>query len=261
LEPIRLPEVHGVNTRSSLEHILGSFGAFDEKMAEGTKARLNKDKSKVAEMAKETERLTLALAEQVNVRREMNGELQRLCEARLQACYSEFDSLVASKSLRVSERLDALDERISCLDEHFEGEKKRIHAEIEERHKELMEMLGTFRQLFKTECEVRSEREAAIKAEMVKHDADVEARFEAETAARDEVINRLRHELGVNMGSRRMADVHLAAFVNTELQAVRSSLGQAIEVREAEDDRIEVALSTYTAKLQTSLHALNSSTD
>lgn len=259
LEPIRLPEVHGVNTRSSLENILGSFNAFDEKMAEGTKARLTKDNSKVAEMAKETERLTLALAEQVKVRREMNGELQKLCEARLQACYSEFDALLASKSLRVSERLDALDERITCLDELFQGEKKRIQAEIEERHKELMEMLKTFRELFKNECQVRARREAAIKAKMVEHDVSVQGRFEDETKARDEVISRLRSELSRNLGSRQMGDVRLAAFVNAELKDVRAALRDSCETRDAEDDRIEETLSTYTAKLQKSLHALNSS--
>jgi hypothetical protein len=179
--------VRGAQTGSRLNDVLRSFDPFDDRMLEGTRARLLKDKEKVDEMTRETDRLTKALASQVTVRRDMNQQLQRLCEHYLKNIYIDFDKLVNSKKLRVEERLDALDERITALDAHFTSEKVRIKFEIEERHNELMEMLAKFRQLFAKECSVRSEREATIKKEMKEHDKDVEDRFKEEAEARESV--------------------------------------------------------------------------
>jgi septum formation inhibitor MinC len=179
--------VRGAQTGNRLNDVLRSFDPFDDRMLEGTRARLLKDKEKVDEMTRETDRLTKALASQVTVRRDMNQQLQRLCEHYLKNIYIDFDKLVNSKKLRVEERLDALDERITALDAHFTSEKVRIKFEIEERHNELMEMLAKFRQLFAKECSVRSEREATIKKEMKEHDKDVEDRFKEEAEARESV--------------------------------------------------------------------------
>jgi hypothetical protein len=165
-------DVSGVISAPRLEGLLNSFDPFETKMQEGTKARLLKDKLKVEAMARETDRLTNALSSQVQIRRQMNEQLQRFCEGKLDTCYTEYDALVLDQTTRVEERLEALDERITALDEHFQAEKERIKQEIEERHKELMEMLEKFHQLFEAECTVRAEREAAIKAEMAEHEKE-----------------------------------------------------------------------------------------
>lgn len=101
--------------------------------------------------------------------------------------YREFDELVSTRTTLVEERLDALDERITALDEHFSEEKERISAEIQERHSELMDMLNKFKEMFQLECDVRAEREAAVKADMDDHDQDVKERFEVEAEARESV--------------------------------------------------------------------------
>mmetsp|Transcript_6917 Transcript_6917/g.8350 ORF Transcript_6917/g.8350 Transcript_6917/m.8350 type:complete len:261 (+) Transcript_6917:47-829(+) len=258
MDPIMLPDVKAVNTNVKLTQVLNEFDPFDERMLEGTRARLLKDKSKVDEMTRETDRLTKALAAQVTVRRDMNQQLQRLCENHLKKVYEEFDELVANKKSRVEQRLDALDERITELDEHFTNEKIRIKLEIEERHNELMEMLKKFRQLFTKECAVRTERETAIKKDMSLHDKDVENRFRTEADARGSIISRLRSELSDNIASRRTSDIQFAAFVDSELSEVKSSLNKVSTVREDEDDKIEDMFSDYTRKLQSSLHVVNS---
>lgn len=73
-------KVRGAQTGNRLNDVLRSFDPFDDRMLEGTRARLLKDKEKVDELTRETDRLTKALASQVTVRREMNQQLQRLCE-------------------------------------------------------------------------------------------------------------------------------------------------------------------------------------
>lgn len=212
--------MRGILSEPKLSELISSFDPFDERMQEGTRARLSKDNSKVEEMTRETERLTAALAAQVAVRRDMNQQLQTMCEARvevrpaaaksqaarkrlgfkqlvaltlrcLQASYAEFNELVATRTRLVEERLDALDERITALDEHFSEEKSRIGLEIEERHRELNEMLDKFKALFLQECEERAAREAAIKAEMEDHAVDVEERFGVEAEARETVSRAL----------------------------------------------------------------------
>lgn len=253
-----LPDVSGVISAPRLEGLLNSFDPFETKMQEGTKARLLKDKLKVEAMARETDRLTNALSSQVQIRRQMNEQLQRFCEGKLDTCYTEYDALVLDQTTRVEERLEALDERITALDEHFQAEKERIKQEIEERHKELMEMLEKFHQLFEAECTVRAEREAAIKAEMAEHEKEVGGRFDVEKVAREEVIKILRQELEENITSRRTSDKHFAAFVEAELKVIKQTLAAESQIREQEDDEIEAALSRYTNKLQSSLHIINS---
>jgi len=65
LDPIKLPSVRGLEAAGNLTALLSSFDGHDDRMVEGTRARLRKDKTKIEEMEKETERLTQALATQV----------------------------------------------------------------------------------------------------------------------------------------------------------------------------------------------------
>lgn len=67
-----------------LAELINGFDPFDERMKEGTRARLTKDHLKVEEMTKEMERLTVALSAQVALRRNMNTQLQQKCEARVE---------------------------------------------------------------------------------------------------------------------------------------------------------------------------------
>mmetsp|Transcript_29062 Transcript_29062/g.84867 ORF Transcript_29062/g.84867 Transcript_29062/m.84867 type:complete len:262 (-) Transcript_29062:123-908(-) len=255
---VQLPDVSGAVSRPKLEQLLDGFDPFEEKMQISTRSRLLKDKQKVDAQAKETERLTNALSEQVARRRKTNEDLQRHCEGRMQVAYREYDQLVAERTTRVEQRLEALDERISALDNHFMLEKQRIEREIEERHVELMDMLEKFHVLFEEECAVRAEREAAIKAEMAEHEKDVEQRFKEEKVNREVVIAELQKELGENIQSRNVADHHFETFVDTELEKLKVTFVNERRVREVEDDEIEAALSRYTNKLQSSLHIINS---
>ena len=58
-------QVRGLEAAGNLTALLSSFDGHDDRMVEGTRARLRKDKTKIEEMEKETERLTQALATQV----------------------------------------------------------------------------------------------------------------------------------------------------------------------------------------------------
>ena len=84
----RRQDVKGVISQPKLENLLNSFDPFETKMQEGTQARLLKDKLKVEAMAKETDRLTNTLSQQVQIRRQMNEQLQRFCETKLDTCYT-----------------------------------------------------------------------------------------------------------------------------------------------------------------------------
>ncbi len=77
-------QVRGAVSEPTLSTILGGFDTFDERMDEGKRARLMKDRAKIAEMEAEIERLTKALNSQVNQRREMNQQLQKICETRIE---------------------------------------------------------------------------------------------------------------------------------------------------------------------------------
>jgi len=255
---VQFPDVTGALSRTKLEEMLVGFDPFEEKMQQGTRARLLKDKQKVETQQRETERLTNALSEQVATRRQMNEELQKYCETKLQEAYEEYDELVRDGNTKVEERLDLLDERISALDNHFTMEKERIYREIEEKHVELVDMLEKFHVLFEEECAARAEREAAIKAEMNEHENHVGVKFKEENVAREVVIARLQKELEENIDCRRVSDKHFADFITAEVKTAKANLTNECAMRETEDDQIEEALSRYTNKLQSSLHIINS---
>mmetsp|Transcript_51415 Transcript_51415/g.103257 ORF Transcript_51415/g.103257 Transcript_51415/m.103257 type:complete len:271 (+) Transcript_51415:54-866(+) len=257
-DTIRFPEVQDVFSAPKLTEMLNAFDPFDARMLEGTQARFSKDKLKVDAMMAETERLTKCLADQVDVRRNMNQKLQKHCETTLGSFYAEFDGLVVDKTHLVEERLDALNERITALDEIFSVEKERINAEVDARMTELNETLVNFKKTFEEECLLRKDREAAIQAEMHSHEKEVEERFATESEARESVISQLRKELNESISSRRVSDVQFAAFVDSELSCLKESLASECAAREAEDDAVEKSLCTYTTKLQKSLRVLNS---
>ena len=70
------PRVAPTHTHDKLQAILGNFDPFDVEMKEGTRRRREYDEERLRELAAELARLQEALEKQVQIRVDMNQDLQ-----------------------------------------------------------------------------------------------------------------------------------------------------------------------------------------
>jgi cell shape-determining protein MreC len=76
------------------------------------------------------------------------------------------------------DKLAVVEDRITQLEEHFEREKAQILQQIEDRGKELAEMLQKFKEEFDHDRELRLARDAAMVKQLTDHEHLVGEKFE-----------------------------------------------------------------------------------
>jgi septation ring formation regulator EzrA len=82
------------------------------------------------------------------------------------------------------DKLNLIDERISQLAEHFEREKASILQQIEDRGRELAEMLQKFKEEFDHDRELRLARDLAMVKQLSDHEHSVSEKFQKQIASR-----------------------------------------------------------------------------
>jgi hypothetical protein len=76
------------------------------------------------------------------------------------------------------DKLALVEDRITQLEEHFEKEKAQILQQIEDRGRELAEMLQKFKEEFDNDRELRLARDAAMVKQLTDHEHVVGEKFE-----------------------------------------------------------------------------------
>ena len=99
-------------------------------------------------------------------------------ESQLIALNNKFRDILEEKSVTSLDKLAAVEDRITHLEEHFEREKAQILKQIEDRGKELAEMLQKFKEEFDHDRELRLARDAAMVKQLTDHEHVVGEKFE-----------------------------------------------------------------------------------
>jgi hypothetical protein len=76
------------------------------------------------------------------------------------------------------DKLALIDERITELGEHFEREKASILQQIEDRGRELAEMLQNFKEEFDHDRELRIARDLSMVKQLTDHEHSVSEKFQ-----------------------------------------------------------------------------------
>mmetsp|Transcript_5556 Transcript_5556/g.5714 ORF Transcript_5556/g.5714 Transcript_5556/m.5714 type:complete len:260 (-) Transcript_5556:45-824(-) len=246
------------STKERLKSIVDDFDHFDSEMKMGTRQRREKEEFRIAELKMEMKRLDTELNAEIKRRTEMNKSTQAWFETQLLALNTKFRDLLEEKSTNSMEKLEALDERITQLGEHFEREKALILQQIEDRGRELAEMLNKFKEEFDHDRELRLARDAAMVKQLTDHEHLVSEKFEKQIASREARYSALRIILEDNIRMRDKAEDRFQTFFEREIHRLHNNVREESETREREDDEIIEALNRYTIKLQNSLKLLNS---
>ena len=252
------PDVRDVATAAKLKTLLDGFRPFDEAMRLETRLRREKDARKVSAMKAEMKRLEGLLKEQNVAAARENRDLQRHCDAELEAARVAFGELLEAQDAKVHERIATLEKRADDLDALFAREKARIMAEIEERSATLSKMLDEFQEAFEKERQARLARENTVGAQMDQHEKHASQHFKAEQTARLERVKEVQDELAACVASRTTADLQLERVCAEEIAKIQDAIDLEVAQRELQDDNIIKALSQYTDKMQSSLSIINS---
>mmetsp|Transcript_22300 Transcript_22300/g.32460 ORF Transcript_22300/g.32460 Transcript_22300/m.32460 type:complete len:256 (-) Transcript_22300:274-1041(-) len=251
-------EQKGPSTKERLKSIVNDFDSFDSEMKIGTRQRREKDEFRIAELKMEMKRLDNELTAEIKKRTEMNKSTQAWFEGELLALNTKFRDVLQEKSEASMDKLEILDMRITKLGEHFDREKTAILNQIEERGRELADMLNKFKDEFDHDRELRLARDAQMVKQLTDHEHIVGEKFEKQIQAREARYSALRIMLEDNIKLRDKAEERFQSFFEREVHRLHNDVREESEVREREDDEIVEALNRYTIKLQTSLKLLNS---
>ncbi|KAJ1425295.1 SF-assemblin/beta giardin-domain-containing protein, partial [Ochromonadaceae sp. CCMP2298] len=150
------------------------------------------------------------------------------------------------------------DERITNMEMSFEDEKRRILKFIEDRGKELADLLFKFKAEFDEDWSLRQDREAKLVEQLGAHEGEVDWQFGSQIAAREARYLAVKEVLQDNVKLRDRMEGRFSAFFDRELARLKAEFCLEKEMRDREDDDIMEALNRYTLKLQTSLQVVNS---
>jgi len=153
-------------------------------------------------------------------------------------------------------RLKNMEDKVHELSERLEEERNRVPKDIEQKGRELKDMMQAFQEEFTTERRNRLAREGKIMKQLADHTAEMRAAWEEESKKREECVSELKKRLEDHENNRAQADFGFESLIKRELDSLRKDVEQERMERMAEDDEIVEALNRYTENLQNSLSTL-----
>ena len=155
-------------------------------------------------------------------------------------------------------RLINVQQKLEELTRRFEEERERIPREMEEKGKELMEMVQHFQKELAEERADRLSREGRILQQMDDHASSMTNAIENESTEREQIARELREHITGNERQRSQMEQELQLKVQKELMELKGMIERESKERKVEDDEIVMALNRYTQQLQSSLSVISS---
>jgi len=219
--------------------------------------RKDNDEHCVAELRVAMNNMDRSLTQEIKRRIEGNKVLENKAREEICTMEEKLTLMLENKVNTFNERMTSLEDKVQELNERLEEEKRTIPKDIEQKGKELKEMLAGFQSEFSVERRDRLTREGRIMKQLTDHAQDMTEKWQEESSERkrdaDEIKSRLEH----HENSRTMADNDYDSLISSELKSLKDELQQETVERKVEDDEIVEALNRYTDNLQKSLSMLD----
>ncbi len=219
--------------------------------------RKEKDEHCVAELRVSMNNMDRSLTQEIKRRIEGNKVLEMKAIEEITAMEERMTLMLERKVEAFQSRLVLLENKVSELNDRLENEKSTVPKDIEEKGRELKDMLLTFQNEFSIERRDRLTREGRIMKQLTDHAQDLTQKWDNEKAERLKDADDLKSRLEHHENNRAQADHDFESLISTELKSLRSDLTQESMERKVEDDEIVEALNRYTANLQKSLAMLD----
>jgi len=216
-----------------------------------------KDEHCVAELRIAMNNMDRSLTQEIKRRIEGNNVLEMKAREEIAEMERRLTVMLEDKVNMFQSRLGLLEDKVKELNERLEEEKKSIPKDIEEKGRELKEMLLSFQHEFSEERRDRLTREGRIMKQLTDHAQDLTQKWDNESGERRRDTEELKSRLEHHENNRAQADDAFESLIASELKSLRSDLQQEGMERKVEDDEIVEALNRYTENLQKSLSMLD----
>lgn len=241
---------------SKLSAVVGD-GSFESIMKARAQKRKEKDEHCVAELRVTMNNMDLSLTQEIKRRVEGNKMLETKAREEIAAMEERLTQMLEEKVTLFHERLVTLESKVEDLNQRLEEEQKTIPQDIEEKGKELKDMIASFQNDFSLERRDRLAREGRIMKQLTDHAQDTTERLDEETNERQKDTEELKASLAHHESNRTKADEDFDSLIASELNALKDELRQEAMERRVEDEEIVEALNRYTENLQKSLSMLD----
>merc|ERR1712038_84039 len=235
--------------------VLGD-GSFESIIKKRATARREKDEQCIAELRYSISNMDLNLTQEIKRRIESIKELEQISAKNISAMEDKLYAAMEDRVQCIEFRLKNMEEKVHELNERMEEERNRVPKDIEQRGRELKDMMQSFQEEFAAERRDRLAREGKIMKQLADHTAEMRAAWEEESQKREECVAELKKRLEDHENNRAQADYGFESLIKRELDSLRKDVEQERSERMAEDDEIVEALNRYTENLQNSLSTL-----
>jgi chromosome segregation ATPase len=219
--------------------------------------RKEKDEHCIAELRVAMNNMDRSLAQEIKRRVEGNKALEMKAREEIAAMEKRLMLVLDDRVQSFRHNLNLLEEKVRELNERLEEEKRNIPHDIEQKGKELKEMLQEVQNEFSVERRDRLAREGKLMKQLNDHHQHISERWRQETEERTRDAEELKSRLEHHENNRANADEEFESLITSELKALKDALEQETMERKVEDDEIVEALNRYTANLQKSLSMLD----
>ncbi len=240
------------------KEVLGSMDSFEAALRNGTRARREREESRVADLRASIRDVEARVGEEAERHIEAARALQAWAETQVSSLRVRLEEQLAAKHADTLARVAALNARVDALEAKFESDRAATVELVERRNRELVAALEAFHQVFEAERKARLEREAALLVRLGTAEHEALAQWEAERAEREQVYMAAKRRLEEAIDARERGDSKFQQAMVSELATLRAGLGAEAEARAAEVDHLAAALAAYVQKLQASLALVNS---
>jgi len=242
---------------SKLSAIIGD-GSFEAILEERAKQRRGKEDKTIAELRVCMRKMDESLSQEIKRRIECTTSLETMCSEQISEMELRLNSVIDERVNTVKERLDLLENKVGALNTRLEEERSKIPLDIEQRGKELEDMIRSFQEDFNVEKADRLNREGRIMKQLTDHANLTRNEWNDERTSREESIAKLTSNLDKHDNSRSEADEDFEFLIKTELNNLKKDILRETEERKIEDDEIVDAMNRYADNVQGSLSVLSS---
>mmetsp|Transcript_10850 Transcript_10850/g.15295 ORF Transcript_10850/g.15295 Transcript_10850/m.15295 type:complete len:275 (-) Transcript_10850:218-1042(-) len=246
-----------VKKDSKLSAVIGD-GSFETVMRERTKLRKEKDEHSIAELRVAMTSMDRTLAHEIRRRIESTSNVDSVCSTKISEMEERLNSIIESRFGSMVDRLKTLGKKIDELNKRLDEESANIPSDIEQRGKDLKDMVTRFQGDFSAERRDRLNREGRIMRQLADHAGMLGDLWNKEKNERENAVSVLHSKIDSNVRSRADADADFKALVERELASLKEDMARETRERKVEDDEIVEALNRYTRKLQSSLSVISS---
>lgn len=243
---------------SAVASALASLDTFEVALKNGTRARRDREESRVSDLRSAMRDIETRLSEEAERHTESIRSLQSWAESHGAGVREQIEGQLAAAHMDALSRMATLNGRVGALEAKFESDRIATLAEVNRRNRELTEALAAFAADFKDDKFAREARELALLQRVGAAELDARAAWDEERASREQVYMGAKRRLEDAIAAREKGDSKFQNQAVADLSSIKSSIAAEASARSMEDDHLNATLAAYVAKLQASLALVNS---